>query len=228
MIRSPRLFLLPALSLALATCAPVPDFHQAQNLSAKPFDQLDLAGNACGPAALLNSQRFGNPSRSLRPRTDPRHRPRPGHAGIRLASRPRPLNQARHQPQRSPRRRQRDFPPRIPPRPHQRDIGHQPHRKEGQAPCPHPRKARPLPRRRHPPVVSLRLYAKRNGTWNAAHAHFVTIISVPVLIDPGASGFPVRFIDPLGGKFREDRIATGSDPGIDFFAEAEFPTVTIA
>ncbi|HSH15515.1 MAG TPA: hypothetical protein VLD18_05735, partial [Verrucomicrobiae bacterium] len=62
MIRFPRQFLLPALSLAFAACAPVPDFYEAQNLSAKPFNQLDLAGNACGPAALLNSYRFGKPA----------------------------------------------------------------------------------------------------------------------------------------------------------------------
>ena len=36
----------PGLSLAFAACAPVPDFHRAQNLSEKPFNQLDLAGNA--------------------------------------------------------------------------------------------------------------------------------------------------------------------------------------
>ena len=36
--------------------------REAAHMDAKPVDQLVVAGNACGPAALLNSFRFGNDS----------------------------------------------------------------------------------------------------------------------------------------------------------------------
>jgi hypothetical protein len=63
MIRFPRKSI-PLLStgVLLSASSPAPDFYRARNLSAKPFNQLDLAGTACGPADLLNSSRFGNPA----------------------------------------------------------------------------------------------------------------------------------------------------------------------
>ena len=78
-----------------------------------------------------------------------------------------------------------------------------------------------------PPIVSLRLYAKRNGSWTHLHSHFVTVTSVPGRLEQGTSGFTVGYIDPMGGKFHEGRIVPGSDPGMDFFAGAEFPDVTV-
>ena len=38
-----------------------PLVREAPNPSAAPANQLAVAGNACGPAALLNAFRFGNP-----------------------------------------------------------------------------------------------------------------------------------------------------------------------
>lgn len=236
MIRSPRLCLLPALSLALAACAPVPDFHQAQNLSAKPFNQLDLAGNACGPAALLNSQRFGNPAWRKLSETPPGLSDR---ERIRAIARGPAMRESASLPGRARWTRRginlsdlRDVaneisrPAYLPSLTSETLVISPIERKDKHLARIHAKLARSLAAG-IPPVVSLRLYAKRNGTWNAAQAHFVTITSVPGRIDPGASGFPVRFIDPLGGQFREGRIATGSEPGIDFFAEADFPTLSL-
>ncbi|MEP3211914.1 MAG: hypothetical protein ABJQ29_01850 [Luteolibacter sp.] len=79
-----------------------------------------------------------------------------------------------------------------------------------------------------PPILSIRLFAKRNGTWIAIQGHFVNVTSVPSRLDSGASGFPVKFIDPLGGKFREGRIEVGSDSEMGFFTEAKFPSVTVS
>jgi hypothetical protein len=78
-----------------------------------------------------------------------------------------------------------------------------------------------------PPIASIRLYAKRNDSWTAIAAHFITITSVPGALDPGASSFPVGFIDPIGGKVREGTICIGTEDGMSFFTEAKFPTVKI-
>ena len=55
----------PLLSLlGLSCCAPLADspaMREAPTPAAIPADQLAVAGNACGPAALLNAFRFGAP-----------------------------------------------------------------------------------------------------------------------------------------------------------------------
>ena len=236
MTRFPRQFLLPLLSAALAACAPVPDFYQAQNLSAKPFNQLELAGNACGPAALLNSQRFGNPAWRKLSETpaglSDRERIRaitrgpamresaslPGRArwskrGINLSD----LRDVANEISR---------PAYLPALTSETLVISPIEGKDKHLARVHAKLARSLAAG-VPPIVSLRLYAQRGGTWAHLQSHFVTITSVPGRLDPGATGFPVRFIDPLGGKFREGRIVTGSEPDIDFFTKAEFPGITI-
>lgn len=236
MIRFPRPAQLLALSLCLAACAPTPAFYEAQNLSAKPFNQLELAGNACGPAALLNSQRFGNPAWRKLSETPP---------GLSDRERIRAIA-------RGPAMRESDS---LPGRARWsvkginlsdlRDVANEIARpaylpalsSETLTISPIESKAAHL-RRVHaklsrslsagtPPIISLRLFAKRNGTWTAVQAHFVTVTSVPGRIEKDATDFLIGFIDPLGGKFRKGRITTGSDPGVDFFAEAKFPDVTI-
>lgn len=236
MIRFPRACLLPSLSLVLAACAPVPDFREAQNLSAKPFNQLDLAGNACGPAALLNSFRFGSPawrklSETPAGLTD-RERIRaiargpamresaslPGRArwskrGINLSDLRDVANEI-SRPAYLPTLTSETLfiSPIESPESHLRRI--------------HGKLAHSLAAG-IPPIVSLRLSAKRNGTWTHIQAHFVTITSVPGRLERGSKSFPVTFVDPLGGKFRKGQIRVGSDPEMNFTAEAISHDLTI-
>lgn len=236
MIQFTRLFLLSAISLAFTACSPVPNYYLGQNLSAKPFNQLDLAGNACGPAALLNSYRFGNPEwRKLSeepPGLSDRER-------IRAIARGPAMRESASLPGRARWSKNginiSDL----------RDIANEMARsaylptmtistllmnpiesKEAQLRSVHTILARSLSEG-IPPIVSIRLYAKRNGAWTPIQAHFITVTSVPSRLERGASGFPIEFVDPLGGKSKEGRIEIGSDPGMNFFTEAKFPTVTI-
>jgi hypothetical protein len=226
----------PLLSLLLAACSTTPAFHEAQNTAAKPFNQLDLAGNACGPAALLNSSRFGSPAWRKLSETPPdltdRERIRaiargpamressslPGRArwsrnGINLSDLLDVANEMARDAQ-------------LPALTSETLLISPIENKEAHLRRIHGKLARSLAAG-VPPIVSLRLYVKRNGTWTHLRSHFVTVTSVPGRIEHGAAKFPVGFIDPLGGKFREGHIAPGSDPGIDFFAEANFPSITL-
>ncbi len=232
----PRRSLLPALSLSFAACAPVPDFYQAQNLSAKPFDQLDLAGNACGPAALLNSYRFGNPAwRKLSEipagLTD-RER-------IRTIARGPAMRESSSLPGRARWSRRginisdlRDVanemgrPAQLPSLSNSTLVITPIESKEAHLRRVHGMLARSLAEG-IPPIVSIRLYAKRNGAWTAIHGHFVTVTTVPGRLEGGSTGFPIGFVDPIGGKFREGRIEIGSEAGMDFFTAAKFPDVSM-
>lgn len=55
-----------------------------------------------------------------------------------------------------------------------------------------------------PPIVSLRRYALRGPAgqrqWVILDAHFVTLTSVPRKLAKGSRAFPVTYIDPWGGK----------------------------
>ncbi|MBK1817473.1 hypothetical protein JIN84_17770 [Luteolibacter yonseiensis] len=53
-----------------------------------------------------------------------------------------------------------------------------------------------------PPVLSIRRYAKRGkgGEWIVLDAHFVTLTSIPRKLEKGARSFPVTYVDPWGGK----------------------------
>lgn len=225
----------PLLSLVLAACAPVPDFYRAQNLSAKPFNQLELAGNACGPAALLNSSRFGSPAWRRISETPPGLTDR---ERIRSIARGPAMRESSSLPGRARWSRRginisdlRDVaneiarPERLPELANEALVISPIESKEAHVRRIHGKLARSLAAG-VPPIISLRRYALRNGKWTSVQAHFVTATSVPGRLEEGAPGFNVGFIDPLGGKFREGRITPGADPEIDFFAEADFPDVT--
>jgi hypothetical protein len=84
-----------------------------------------------------------------------------------------------------------------------------------------------------PPILSVRRYAKRGGQWTSVQGHFVTITSVPGNTAPGQTSFPVKFIDPWGGRFREGNISIsfrpflGKSPAENPNLEAVFPDVTV-
>jgi hypothetical protein len=242
MIRFPKAALSLTLSLALGACAASPEFHEAQNLSAQPFNQLDLAGNACGPAAFLNSCRFGSPAwrkvsetpadlsdreriraiargPAMRESSSLPGRARWSRSGINLSDLRDVANEMR--------------------RPHSLPmISEQTlFLKPGESQQAHARRVRSLLARSldagFPPILSIRRYVKRNGNWTAVQGHFVTITSVPGNIAPTQGSFAVNYIDPWGGRFREGKISISSrpflarEPANNPNLEADFPDVTV-
>lgn len=232
----------PLLSLVLAACSITPAFHEAQNTSAKPFNQLDLAGNACGPAALLNSSRFGSPAWGKLSETPPGLRDR---ERIRAIARGPAMRESSSLPGRARWSRAginlsdlRDvanemaLPLFLPP------IGQQTlFLKPGESQEGHLRRVHSLLTRSldegFPPILSLRRYAKRGGQWIFVQGHFVTITSVPGNIASTQTSFPVKFIDPWGGHFREGNISIsgrsflGKSAAENPNLEAVFPDVTV-
>jgi len=239
MIPFHKAFLLPALSLFIASCAP--DFHQAENAGAKPFNQLDLAENSCGPAALLNSYRFGKPAwRKLSeqpPGLSDRERIRaiargpamressslPGRArwsrnGINLSDLRDVANEIAQ--------------PHLLPSVSEETLFLKPgETQQAMLLRVRTRLARSLGSG-FPPILSIRRFVKREGQWTAIQGHFVTVASVPAAVASNQGLFPVKYIDPWGGHFRNGTIAINprpfmnNDPARNANLEAVFPTVT--
>ncbi len=209
------LVLLPGHSAVAA-----PEMRDAPNSAAAPADQLAVAGNACGPAALLNAFRFGNDAwqrasnaiagandreRILRIIREIGMRPSkhvPGHPrwsrrGVSLADlhdMADEMTTGHYLPQFSEEvffLSPRETPEKLLRRVHQRLEKSL---------------AKGLP-----PVVSLRRYALRKSSgnapqWSVVDAHFVTLTSIPRKLDKHARSFPVSYIDPWGGKRCQGRI----------------------
>jgi hypothetical protein len=232
----------PLLSLVLAACSTTPAFHEAQNLGAKPFNQNELAGNACGPAALLNSSRFGSPAwrklsetpavltdrdriraiargPAMRESSSLPGRARWSRAGINLSDLRDVANEMAS--------------PLFLPPISQQTLFLNP----GETQEAHLRRVRSLLARSldqgFPPILSVRRYAKRDGKWTSVQGHFVTITSVSGNNASTQTSFPVKFIDPWGGRFREGSISISDRPFLVNNAaenpnlEAVFPDVTV-
>lgn len=240
MIRFPKAA--PLLSLLFAACAATPAFHEAQNTDAKPFNQLDLAGNACGPAALLNSSRFGSPAWRKLSETPPGLTDR---ERIRAIARGPAMRESSSLPGRARWSRAGINPSDL------RDVANEmarPHSlppisqqtlflKPGESQEAHLRRVRALLARSldrgFPPILSVRRFAMRGGKWISVQGHFVTITSVPGHSPRGMSSFPVRYIDPWGGRFHagtisvSERTVFGKNPAENPNLEAIFPQVTV-
>lgn len=216
MTRFPRPFLLPLLSLLIAGCAPVPDYYESENLSQQPFNQLVLAGNACGPAALLNSYRFGNSRWKKLSENPPALSDR---ERIRAIARGPAMRESSSLPGRARWSRSginlADL----------RDVANEigaaeslPHLSEemlflrpGETQEAHLQRVHRLLARSLaegiPPILSIRRFVKRDGKWSTVHSHFVTVVSVPGRLPAGKNSFSVKYIDPWGGKLSEGEIA---------------------
>jgi hypothetical protein len=226
----PRLSLLLAPLLGLSVIATA-ETREAPNLTAIPADQLVVAGNACGPAALLNAFRFGNDAwqrasdaiagandreRILRIIREIGMRPSkhmPGHPrwsrrGVSLADLHDMADEmvaGKYLPKFSEEvffLTPRESPEKLLRRVHQR---FEKSLSKGL-----------------PPVVSLRRYVLRKSSGNAPQwivvdAHFVTLTALPRKLDKQARSFPVSYIDPWGGKRCQGRIAI---PGTTIMADA--------
>lgn len=190
--------ILTAACLGFTQCAPTGP-AQAPHPDAKPINQLAIAGNACGPAAALNALRFGSAPYQAAASAIPgdtdqrllrhvilkhggtwsRHVPqryRWSRRGINAADLTDVINEltASHA---APRVKLR-----LP-------SGTNAFRESYHA------LASSL-RRGFPPVAGLRRY---QGVL-AIDSHFITILQVPDSLDAQATEFPIRYLDPMGGR----------------------------
>jgi hypothetical protein len=233
--------LLGTFALLAAVCGAT-DTSQAPNSGAKPANQLDISGNACGPAAVLSSFRCGNAAwqtaaaalpgeddraqlrhwirfHGLRPSETLKGRTRWTSAGINvedLVTAVNEMNRSLYLPV----------------------IGHDGLFIQGrETPDKLLRRSRERMQRSLekgiPPILSLRRHVLRKGQWISLQGHFVTVISVPRKLARGESGFPVTYLDPWGGKrcegwIRIPRQALLVTPGqTPPCLMAEFPTANI-
>jgi hypothetical protein len=51
-----------------------------------------------------------------------------------------------------------------------------------------------------PPILSVRRFVYRQGYWQSVHGHFVTLTAMPSKLPRNNRTFTIRFLDPLGAK----------------------------
>ncbi|MES2922158.1 MAG: hypothetical protein V4819_11460 [Verrucomicrobiota bacterium] len=217
------MFRLAASSLFLALCL---IGRAAPEAPAVPANQLVVAGNACGPTALLNAFRFGNPAwqrasnaiagdtdkqrisniireGGMRPSSHLVGHPRWSRKGVNLAD----LCDIANEMTRG------HFLPQV----SQEVLFLKPgETQEKLLKRVHQRLATSIAKGL-PPVISLRRYAKRGRggkppEWIVLEAHFVTLTALPPKLEKGAGSFPISYIDPWGGKTCQGVISLPGHP----------------
>lgn len=208
-----------------AMLSATPAMREVPNPSAVPANQLLVAGNACGPAALLNAFRFGNEQwqrvsgtiagesdkqrittiireAGMRPSAHIKGRTRWSRKGVNLADLTDMANElARGQ-----------YLPVLTQEVLFRKSGESPEKLLQRV---HKRLGTSM-EKGLPPVISLRRYVLRKESgaeqWMVLDAHFVTLASIPKKLENGARSFSVTYIDPWGGKIRAGSIAISDRP----------------
>ena len=241
--------LLPSALMVIgwAPLAASPPMRETPNPEAVPANQLVVAGNACGPAALLNAFRFGAPhwqraanavagendrqqmltiirEIGMRPSKHLPGRPRWSRRGVGLAD-------------------LRDMAAEM-------TAGHRLPYISDEVFIIRPRESpeRLLRRVHHrlekslaaglPPVLSLRRHALRSEgsddpQWVVIDAHFITLTAVPRRLEKNARSFPVRYLDPWGGRHLEGHIRIPAQPvlidakGHSSCLAADFPNTPV-
>jgi hypothetical protein len=211
-----RIALLLALVSATASLAASP-LREAPNPTAAPANQLSVAGNACGPAALLNAFRFGAPhwQRASSAVTGDNDREK-----ILTIIREIGMRPSKHLPDRARWSRLGVGLSDLRDMGNEMTIGHSLPQLAEEVFFLKPRETpEKLLRRVHkrfdtslakgfPPVLSLRRHALRKQPGKAAHwvvidAHFVTLTAIPRRLEKHPRSFSVRYIDPWGGRHCE-------------------------
>lgn len=212
----PRPLLSSLVVLWIAGITMAAPLREAANPAAVPINQLTVAGNACGPAALLNAFRFGNADWQrafnaiagkndrervltvireigMRPSASVPGRPRWSRRGVNVADLKDMANEMTSNhwlPQVGDEMcylKPRETPEKLLRRVHSR--------------------MRASLAKGLPPVLSLRRHVLREKSqWTTIDAHFITITAVPDRLEKSARSFPVRYIDPWGGRFCEGEI----------------------
>lgn len=206
--------------LLAASVLAAPPLLEAYKMQASPANQLTVAGNACGPAALLNAFRFSNKDwqRALTDIHGNNDRERilriiraigmrpskhtPGHArwsrrGVSVADLKDMANEMCIG----------KFLPLISEEVFFLQPGETPEKLLRRV---HRRLSTSLVKGL-PPVISLRRYALRSQDgnspqWIVLDAHFVTLTRLPRKLDSSARSFAVGYIDPWGGRTCEGEI----------------------
>lgn len=220
--------------------------REAPNPGGHPADQLAIAGNACGPAAVLTAFRFGNEGWQkaaealggetdrqrlrkiileigMRPSKSLGGRPRWSKSGVNVADLCDMANEM--------------------------SAGRYLPRLDYEILILNPKETQQvLLKRVHgrleksldkgvPPIVSIRRFVKKKGQWEVIEGHFVTVISVPRKLEKGATSFPVVYLDPWGARRCEGRMAISdkeflsgnglADPMLAPCLEAVFPQALV-
>ena len=214
-----------AIELLLACClagSPLgAETRTAPNEGAAPVDQLRLSGNACGPAALLASFRCGSPAwqrgatslpgssdreqlalwirrHGLQPSGTLKGRKRWTSAGINVEDLITATNESTR-------------PLYLPP-----VAGDDLFLRRGEKPDALLRRVRDRLDRSLakgiPPLLSVRRFVLRDGAWTPIEGHFITITAVPRKLARGEHSFPIRYLDPWGGKRAEGRLTLPPRP----------------
>lgn len=196
--------------------------------SPRPVDQLCVAGNACGPAALLNALRFGSKDWQraaaavagesdrqqvmsvirdigMRPSKSLHGKPRWSRAGVGVADLCDMANEM-------------TVGLYLPPLTDEVLFLNPKETPEKLLVRCHQKFAKSIAKG-FPPLLSLRRFVWRRDhgqlpQWVAVDAHFVTVRSVPKQIDRHATSFAMDFIDPWGGCFSHGTIRIPPSPVI--------------
>ena len=219
-----------------------PPLREAPNLTATPANQLVVAGNACGPTALLNAFRFGNSDWQrasnaiagatdkerisglireigMRPSNHIKGRPRWSRKGVNIADLCDMANETTRNQMLPPISQEVLF---IKPGESQEKLLLRVHQRLDVSLT-----------KGLPPVLSLRRYTLRESQWIIVDAHFVTLVSMPRKLEKGVRSFPVTYIDPWGGKISTGSIAIPEQPVLSELAtaspclEAAFPQSSV-
>jgi hypothetical protein len=238
--------LLIALLSSSASLA-APPLREAPNPTAAPANQLRVAGNACGPAALLNAFRFGAPhwQRASNAVTGDNDRER-----ILTIIREIGMRPSKHLPGRARWSRLGVGLSDLRDMGNEMTIGHNLPQLAEEVFFIKPRETpEKLLRRVHkrfdtslakgfPPVISLRRHALRKppgkpAQWVVIDAHFVTLTAIPRRLEKHPRSFSVRYIDPWGGRHCEGVIRIPELPllvdakGVPSCLEAAFPDTKV-
>jgi hypothetical protein len=205
------------------------DDRWAPRADAGPVDQLDIAGNACGPAALLASFRCGDEqwraisgkipgssdrskllyiikAHGLQPSTSLQGRKRWTRQGINAEDLTAVAGELAA-------------------------IGSMPAPRSDQLFRGRWEKPAKLLRRTHdrlrdslkrgfPPLLSIKRYTYRNDQWQALQGHFVTVVRVPEKIDRKATSFTFTYFDPWHGRKSEGTLRIPTKPVISTDGES--------
>ncbi len=240
---------LKVISLTALLLATAPVFSQvlrdAPNPGAAPVNQLAIAGNACGPAALLAAFRFGNEdwqrvSNGIKGDTDKQRlstiireiamrpskhltgRTRWSRSGVNVADLCDIANEMRGS----------IYLPTI--RYEILFLG-KGESQEQLLKRVHARLEKSLAKGL-PPVISIRRFARKKDGWTIVDGHFVTVCALPKKLEKGARSFAVSYLDPWGGRRCEGTIGISNqaflsgqnpDPTLSPCLEAVFPQALV-
>jgi hypothetical protein len=197
------------------------EWRVAPQAAAAPVNQLSVSGNACGPAALLASFRCGNEAwqraaaslpgntdrdqlghwirhHGLRPSATLKGRTRWSAKGINVEDLVSAANEMNR-------------PLFLPPLDHDDLFLRRGEKPEALLKRTRDRFDRSLAKG-IPPLLSLRRFVLRQGTWTPLQGHFVTVTGVPRKLGRGETSFAIHYLDPWGGKRCEGTLGVPATP----------------